>query len=62
MQGSYSWKVTMLKGIKYFVAFGLPVLLGSLVEWFPGVAQRTVGTAALMLLNYLKVALGMKIV
>jgi len=58
---NYSFKKTLLKGLKYFVIFCLPLLIDRFVVGFPEVAQITVGAGLVMLCNWAKVKLGVRI-
>jgi len=57
----YSFRKTLGKGVKYFVIFLLPVLVDRFVVAFPEVAQLTVGAGLVMLTNYLKVKVGVRL-
>jgi len=52
---NYSFKKTLLKGIKYFVIFLLPVLVDKLIVAYPAIAQLTLGGILVMIVNWLKV-------
>lgn len=51
---TYSLKTTLLKVVKYFVAFLLPVLVNQFIVSYPQIAQLTVGAILLGILNWLK--------
>lgn len=55
----YSIKTTLLKMVKYFVAFLLPVLVDQFIVAYPQIAQLTVGTIILGILNWLKSKAGL---
>lgn len=57
----YSYKTTLLKGVKYFVIFLLPVLIDRFVVSFPEIAQLTMGGVLVMLVNYLKMQIGLRL-
>ena len=59
---TYSYRQTILKGIKYFVIFAIPLLVNSFVYQFPEIAQLTVGGLLVMLVNLLKVKFSFKII
>lgn len=56
----YSFKKTIGKGIKYFLIFLLPILVDRFVVSYPGIAQLTVGALLVMLVNWLKVQVGLR--
>jgi hypothetical protein len=58
---SYSWKQTILKGVKYFVLFLLPVLIDRFIIQFPELAQLTLGGFLVMVTNFLKYKVGLRI-
>lgn len=45
----------LLKGLKYFVLFGLPIIVDKLIISYPEIAQLTLGGVLVMIMNYLKV-------
>lgn len=45
----------VLKGVKYVVLFGLPVLVDQLIVAYPDIAQLSVGSLLVMAANWLKV-------
>ena len=51
---TYSFKTTLLKMVKYFVAFALPAIVDRFIVSYPAIAQLTVGTILLGILNWLK--------
>ena len=55
---TYSFKQTIQKGIKYFVLFGLPILVDKFIVSYPDVAQLSVGAILVMAVNMLKVKYG----
>lgn len=50
-----------LKGIRTLVLFGLPVLVDKFLVQFPEVAQLSLGALLVMLVNVLKVRVGLRI-
>ena len=57
----YDWRKGLTKAIKYAVLFGLPVLVDKFVVSYPAIAQLSIGAAAVMAVNYLKVQVGLKL-
>ncbi|MCK9578692.1 hypothetical protein M0R01_04660 [bacterium] len=57
----YSFKITLLKGIKYFVLFGLPVLVSCFIQNFPWIAQLTVGGILTIICDFLKHKYGLRL-
>lgn len=55
---NYSLKQGLLKGVKYFVIFLLPVLVDKFVIGYPEYAQLTIGGLLVILVNYLKIKFG----
>lgn len=53
----YSIKKGLMKGIKYFVLFLIPVLIDQFVVSYPEIAQITVGGILVMFTNWLKIVL-----
>ena len=51
----------VLKGMKVFVVFLLPFLVDKFLVNYPEVAQLSVGAVLYMLLNWLKVGVGMRL-
>lgn len=51
----FSFKKMVLKGVKYVVLFGLPVLVDQLIVAYPDIAQLSVGSLLVMAANWLKV-------
>jgi len=60
-QKAYSVKITILKGLKYFIIFLLPFLVDRFIFSFPELAQLTLGGMLVMLSNYLKVKANLKL-
>lgn len=56
----YSFKITILKGAKYFVIFGIPFLVNQFVITYPEWAQLTIGSLLVMLANWGKNWAGVK--
>lgn len=57
----FSYKIMWLKGIKYLVVFALPFLVSSFIMTMPDIANLTIGTCLLMLVNILKAKYGVRI-
>jgi hypothetical protein len=57
----YSFKTTLFKGVKYFVIFLIPLLVNQFVVSYPDVAQITIGAALVMLVNWLKTYVGLRL-
>ena len=57
----YSFKKTLVKGVKYFVIFLLPVVADKFIVNFPEIAQLTIGASIVMILNWLKVKVGVRV-
>lgn len=55
-----SYKITLQKGIKYFIAFILPFAVDQFIFAMPDIANLTIGTCLLMLVNALKVKYDIK--
>lgn len=60
LEKHFSFKLMALKGLKYVVIFGLPMLVDNFVVSFPEYAQLTLGGALVLLLNYLKIKVGVR--
>ena len=58
---AYSYKKTLGKGIKYFAIFLLPVLADAFIFQYPKIAQLTVGAILVMMINWLKVRVGLRL-
>jgi hypothetical protein len=54
-QKTYSVKITLQKGIKYFGIFLFPFLVDRFIFSFPELAQLTLGSVLVMIANYIKV-------
>jgi hypothetical protein len=50
----YSFKITLIKGAKYFCIFLLPLLVDKFIISYPEIAQLTVGGILVMIANYAK--------
>jgi len=50
-----------VKGVKYAVIFALPMLVNAFIFEFPDIAQITVGGLLVMLVNFLKIKVGVRI-
>jgi len=57
----YDWKLTLKKGVKYTVLFILPALVSWLIVEYPQYMQLTVGGVLVMLVNFLKNKVGMRL-
>lgn len=55
MDIQYSFKKGIIKGIKYFVIFLIPVLIDKLAIDFAPIYQLTLGGLLVILYNYLKI-------
>jgi uncharacterized membrane-anchored protein len=58
---SYSFKKTLKKGVKYFVIFVLPFLVTGFIENFPSIANLTIGAVLLLIVDYLKHKVGLRV-
>ena len=56
----YSLKRGFTKGLKYGIIFILPLLVDQFIISYPQWAQLTVGGILVMLLNWLKVRVGVR--
>ena len=59
---SFSYSQMFWKGMKYFVVFLLPVLVDKFIYAYPDIAQLTVGAILVLILNFLKNKVGLKII
>lgn len=50
----YDWKITVRKGFKFALYYGIPYLIGALLIDNPEIASITIGTLATMVNNYIK--------
>ena len=57
----YSFKIGLLKGLKFFVLFALPVLVDKFIVSFPDLAQLSVGAVLVLAVNFLKVKYNLKV-
>ena len=57
----YSFKIGLLKGLKFFVLFALPVLVDKFIVSFPDFAQLSVGAVLVLAVNFLKVKYNLKV-
>ena len=57
----FSYKITLQKGVKYFVIFALPFLVDQCILAMPDIANLTIGACLLMLVNMLKVKYGLRV-
>jgi len=57
----YSFKHGLYKALKYVVIFILPALVDRFIISYPEIAQLSVAGILVLLLNYLKVRVGVKI-
>jgi hypothetical protein len=57
----FSYKITLQKGVKYFVVFALPFLVDQFILVMPDIANLTIGACLLMLVNMLKVKYGLRV-
>jgi len=51
---NYNYKKTLLKGLKYFVIFLLPVLVDKFIVSYPDIAQLTIGGILVLTTDWLK--------
>jgi len=58
---NFSIKTMFVKGVKYAVIFALPMLVNAFIFEFPDIAQITVGGLLVMLVNFLKIKVGVRI-
>ena len=58
----YSYKQSILKAVKYFVIFLLPVLIDKFIISYPEIAQLTIGGGLVFLTNFLKNKVGVRII
>lgn len=56
----YSFKIGLMKGLKYFALFALPLIVTGFIDNFPAIANLTLGGLAVMLANYLKIKASQK--
>lgn len=57
----YNWKITAQKGLKYLILFGIPALINWVIVEYPQYMQLTLGGVLVMLANYLKVRIGLRL-
>lgn len=57
----YSYKITLVKGLKYFVIFLLPFLVDQFIVAYPQWAQLTLGSGLVMLVNFGKNWAGLRL-
>lgn len=60
IQVEYSLKITLAKGLKYFVVFALPFLVSQFIVAMPDIANLTIGAGLLMIVNVLKAKYGLR--
>ena len=58
---TFSFKQNIVKGIKYFVIFLIPVLVDKFIVSYPEIGQLTIGGLLVMAVNFLKVRTGLKL-
>lgn len=51
----YSFKIGLMKGLKFFAIFALPVIVTGFIENFPNWANLTIGGILVMIVNFIKV-------
>lgn len=51
----YSFKIGLIKVLKYFVIFLLPVLVDKFIVAYPEIAQLSVGAILVGIVNFLKI-------
>ena len=54
MKNKYSFKIGLIKGLKYFAIFALPLIVTGFTENFPDIANLTIGGLLVMIVNYIK--------
>lgn len=57
----YSFGITLKKGFKYFVLFGLPFIADQFIINYPQWAQLTLGGLLVMLVNVAKARFGVRL-
>ena len=57
----FSFSLMLIKGIKYFVVFGLVIVINQATTNYPQLLELTVGGLLVMLLNLLKVKWGISV-
>lgn len=57
----FSYKITLQKGIKYFVIFAFPFLVDQFILTMPDIANISIGAGLLMICNLLKTKYGMRL-
>jgi hypothetical protein len=57
----FSYKTMWQKGLKYLVVFAIPFAVDSFIMTMPDIANLTIGSCLLMLVNVLKVKYGVRI-
>ena len=58
----FSWGQNISKGIKYLVIFVIPVLVDRFIVAYPEWSELPLGALLVMLVNYLKIKQGFRIV
>ncbi len=51
---AYDWKITIKKGVKYLLFYGVPGVIASFLQFYPEYSALTVGTLLTMSANWLK--------
>ena len=54
MADKYNWKLTIWKGVKYLVFFGVPTGIAAYIQFDPVTTGLTVGTVLTMFANFLQ--------
>lgn len=57
----FSYKVMVVKGVKYVLLFLVPALIDQFLIAYPAIAQLSLGGLLVMLANFLKVRVGLKL-
>lgn len=57
----FSYKKMIFKGVKYLVLYGLPYLVATLIKFYPEIMSLSIGTLLTMVINMLKVRLGIRL-
>jgi hypothetical protein len=58
---NYSLKKTIIKVVKYLVLFVLPILVDKFIVEYPQIAQLTIGGLLILIVDWLKHKVGIKL-
>lgn len=50
----YDWKVSLWKGIKQILIFGIPFVITAWLNFHPEISSLTIGAVANILINFIK--------